>query len=127
MVTGPSNVTVRLLTVDRWADPSFTVTLPIFAGAMVCTGELPSSGARSGTAALFPMTALFRGHRLYVHCSGERVAMGIIRLRGTLAVNSLPLMVMSPGLRGVITPAMTLLNRPVPSGLTRTTESHRTF
>ena len=73
------------------------------------------------------MTALFRGHRLYVHCSGGRVAVGSITLRGTLAVNSLPLMVMSAAVSGVITPATMLLNRPVPSGLTRTTESHRTF
>ena len=91
-VTGPSKVTVRLLTIDRWADPSLTTTLATRAGATICTGELPSSGARSDTAALFPMTALFRGHRLYVHSSGGRVAAGSITLRGTLAVNSLPLM-----------------------------------
>ena len=120
-------MTVRLLTIDRWADPSLTTTLATRAGATTRTGALPSSGARSGTAALFPMTALFRGHRLYVHSSGGRVAAGSITLRGTLAVNSLPLMVMSAAVRGVITPATMLLNRPVPSGLTRTTESHRTF
>ena len=54
-------------------------------------------GRQIGHRALFPMTALFRGHRLYVHCSGGRVAAGSITLRGTLAVNSLPLMVMSAG------------------------------
>src|SRR3954470_17838184 len=103
--TGPSNATVRLFTIDRWADPSLTATPATRAGATTRTGALPSSGARSGTAALFPMTALFRGHRLYVHSSGGRVAVGSIALTGTRAVNVLPLMVTSSGARGVVTPA----------------------
>src|ERR687887_327350 len=75
-VTAPSKVTVRLLTIDRWADPSLTATLATWAGATARTGTLPSSGARSDTCWFCPTTTPLRGHRLYVHSWGGRVAAG---------------------------------------------------